>query len=57
MKQLEEHKVVGNPWEPGYKARFPWGGLGALLLVVGCTSNLPFTSAYVYFVKRRVSLI
>lgn len=38
-RELMEHSIIGNPWEPGYKARFPWRGIGALLLVVGCKSK------------------
>lgn len=36
-----ERTLVGNVWNPGVWAQFPWAGFGALMLVVACTSSKP----------------
>lgn len=36
-----ERTLVGNVWNPGVWAQFPWAGFGALMLVVLCTLRNP----------------
>ena len=41
LNARNERTVVGNVWNPGVWAQFPWTGFGALILVVACTSKIP----------------